>query len=70
MKDLDQHLTKQNIQRPVLLIIDGAKAHISLQAAEFCIAHQIQPVLLKPNMTHLLNLLSVFLTVLQHQAVA
>ena len=55
LKDLDQYLTLHSIQRPVLLIIDGAKAHISLQAAEFCLAKQIQPVLLKPNMTHLLQ---------------
>ena len=55
LKDLDQHLTKNNIQRPVLLIIDGAKPHISLQAAQFCLANQIQPVLLKPNFTHLLQ---------------
>ena len=32
LKDLDQHLTKNNIQRPVLLFIDGAKPHISLKA--------------------------------------
>ena len=55
MRDLDKHLSKQNVQCPVLLIIDGAKAHISLEVAEFCLAHQIQPVLLKPNMIHCLQ---------------
>ena len=55
LKDLDKYLVANNIERPVILIIDGAKAHISLQAANFCLAKKIQPILLKPNMTHMIQ---------------
>ena len=55
LKDFDKHLNMENIERPVVLIIDGASAHISLQSTEFCLTNKIQPILLKPNMTHLLQ---------------
>ena len=55
LKDLDCYLTQNNIKRPVILFVDGASPHISLQAAEFCKSQQIQPWLLRPNSTHILQ---------------
>ena len=55
LKDLDDFLTTNNIPRPVVLFIDGPNAHISLQAAEFCNLKDIQPWILRANMTHLLQ---------------
>ena len=55
LRDLDRFLTDKEIPRPVILFIDGANPHISLQAAAFCKEKQIQPWLLKPNMTHILQ---------------
>ena len=55
LKDLDAYLTAHNIPRPVLLIMDGASCHISLAAAEFFLLKDIQPWLLRPNFTHLLQ---------------
>ena len=55
LKDLDKFLAEKNIPRPVILIIDGANPHISLEAAAFCKEKGIQPWLLKPNMTHILQ---------------
>ena len=53
LQDLDLFLVAKNITRPVMLFIDGASPHISLQAAAFCKEKAIQPWLFKPNMTHL-----------------
>ena len=39
----------------VIIFIDGASPHISLEAAAFCTEKEIQPWLLKPNMTHILQ---------------
>ena len=55
LKDLDKFLNERNIPRPVIIFIDGANPHISLEAATFCKEKQIQPWLLKPNMTHILQ---------------
>ena len=55
LADLDSYLTVHNIPRPVVLFIDGANPHISLEAAAFCKQKLIQPWLLKPNMTHILQ---------------
>ena len=55
LADLDSYLTLHNIPRPVVLFIDGANPHISLEAAAFCKQKLIQPWLLKPNMTHILQ---------------
>ena len=55
LADLDTYLTQHNIPRPVVLFIDGANPHISLEAAAFCKQKLIQPWLLKPNMTHILQ---------------
>ena len=55
LKDLDRYLKEKNISRPVWLFMDGASPHISLEALSFCKQNEIQPWLLKPNMTHLLQ---------------
>ena len=55
LKDFDHFLTLNDIPRPVILFLDGASPHISLPAAEFCITHNIQCWLFKPNFTHLLQ---------------
>ena len=55
LKDLDQFLVKSNIERPVIIFIDGASPHISIEAADFCMSKKIQPWLFRPNMTHLLQ---------------
>ena len=55
LKDFQKYLEKKKIPLPVILLIDGASPHISLAALDFCRAHGIQPWLLRPNMTHLLQ---------------
>ena len=55
LKDLDKFLTERNVPRPVIIFIDGVSPHISLEAAAFCTEKEIQPWLLKPNMTHILQ---------------
>ena len=48
-------LELDNIPRPVIVFLDGASPHISLAMAEYCRSQNIQPWLLKPNSTHLLQ---------------
>ena len=55
LKDLVETIEKLGVPRPVILFLDGASPHISLAMAEYCKAHGIQPWLLKPNSTHLLQ---------------
>ena len=55
LQDLVTYLEKHKIPRPIILFMDGAAPHISLAMAEYCLAHQIQPWLLKPNTTHLVQ---------------
>ena len=51
----DTYVTEKHIPRPVLLIVDGAKVHISLEISEFCDAHNIILYILLPNSTHLIQ---------------
>ena len=53
LQDLVKYLEERQVQRPVILFMDGAAPHISLAMAEFCKVQQIQPWLFKPNTTHL-----------------
>ena len=53
LQDINNYVEKNQIQKPVVLILDGASPHLSLEAAAYCKANQIQPWLLRPNMTHL-----------------
>ena len=58
LQDLDKFAETRKIQRTVILFIDGASPHISLEAREFCKLKNIQPYLFRPNMTHLLQVCS------------
>ena len=60
LKDLSDHLDRKNIPRPVMLVIDGFSGHLGLAIAEFCVEFGIQLVLLRSNMTHVLQPLGVF----------
>ena len=53
MEDLVKYIKENKIKTPVLYFIDGASCHLSLEMAEFCNKHGIQPILLCPNTTHL-----------------
>ena len=55
LSDLDDHLTLNSVPRPVILVIDGFKGHLGLAIAEYCDQHGIQLVLLRANMTHVLQ---------------
>ena len=55
LQDLVVKLEVDNIPRPVILFLDGASPHISLAMDEYCKCQNIQPWLLKPNSTHLLQ---------------
>jgi hypothetical protein len=55
LHDLDKFLVTNEINRPVILFLDGASPHISLDALKFCKEKNIQPWLFRPNMTHLLQ---------------
>jgi len=54
-------LTAQNIERPVILYVDGHSSHMTLPVAEFCMDHQIELIALFPNATHLIQPLDVAL---------
>ena len=53
IEDLVKYVKEQKIQLPVILIIDGATCHISLDISRLCIENQIQPILLRANTMHL-----------------
>ena len=53
LQDLVKVLEEKQVERPVILFMDGATPHISLAMAEFCKTQGIQPWLFKPNTTHL-----------------
>ena len=48
IQDLGDFIMSQKISAPVLLFMDGAKCHISLEIAQL----KIQPILLHHKMTH------------------
>ena len=64
LSDLDDYLTLNNIPRPVILVIDGYKGHLGLAIAEYCDLHGIQLVLLRANMTHVLQPLGMDLSLI------
>ena len=51
--DLARYIKEHNIPTPVLWFIDGASCHTSLAVAKACQKHGIQPLVLRPNTTHL-----------------
>ena len=60
LEDLYAFIVANENPTPVILFLDGAGPHISIEAADFCLAHGIQPFLLRPNMTHLLQVSNKF----------
>ena len=54
-------LKKQHVRRPILLLIDGAKVHLSIEASEFCAKNKIILYTLYPNTTHLIQPLDLVL---------
>ena len=61
-------MTTLRIRRPVLLFIDGARVHLSLEISEFCDENNIILYVLYPNATHLMQPLDLSLmgSVKQH----
>jgi hypothetical protein len=53
IKDLGSYMAKQAVPKPAILFMDGATCHMSLEIAELCEEQGIQPILLRPNTTHL-----------------
>ena len=51
----DEALKKQYVQQPVVLLIDGAKVHLSIEALEFCAENKIILYTLYLNATHLIQ---------------
>ena len=48
-------LADRHVQRPVLLLIDGARCHLSIKASKYCDQNGIYLYTLYPNATHLLQ---------------
>ena len=59
ISNLMDHITENNIPRPVILVIDGFSGHLGLAIAEYCDQNGIQLLLLRPNMTHITQPLDV-----------
>ena len=53
LNDLVRYVQLKDIPLPIILLIDGASCHLSLEMAQLCLNYQIQPILLRPNTTHL-----------------
>ena len=51
----DKEVTKRNIPRPVLLLVDGHATHQSMEVSEFCKDHSIIMYRLPAHATHLLQ---------------
>ena len=58
VQDLGNYIKKKEIPIPVLLFMDGPSCHISLAISKLCDELGIQPILLRPNMTHLAQALN------------
>ncbi|XP_071640828.1 uncharacterized protein [Temnothorax longispinosus] len=54
-------LTANNIQRPVILYVDGHSSHVTVPLVEFCVSKGIELVSFIPNATHLIQPLDVAL---------
>ena len=59
VNDLGHYIREQGIPIPVLLFLDGALCHLSLAISQLCDENKIQPILLRPNTTHLIQPLDV-----------
>ena len=49
------HINKQEIQKPVILFVDGHSTHTSLQVSQLCEENGVILYLLPPNTTHILQ---------------
>ena len=49
------YVINMHIPKPVMLFVDGAKVHISLEISEYCDANGIILYMLLPNSTHLIQ---------------
>ena len=49
------------MQKPILLLIDGVKCHLLIQASEICDENKILLYVLFPNATHLIQALDLVL---------
>ena len=52
-------LTTENIQRPVVLFVDGHCSHLTMALSDFCSSHNIILIALYPNATHILQPLDI-----------
>ena len=59
VQDIVNYTKNNNIPTPVIIFIDGATYHLSLSISKLCQEEGIQPILLRPNSTHLLQPLDV-----------
>ncbi|XP_063626422.1 uncharacterized protein LOC134798019 [Cydia splendana] len=48
-------LIKENIEKPVLLFLDGHSSHLTLHLANFCSRNGIEVVALNPHSTHIMQ---------------
>lgn len=53
--DFSNWLNQHQIKRPVLLLVDGHKSHLSMHLSEFCSNNQIILYSLPPNTTHIMQ---------------
>ena len=49
------YLEEHEIQRPVVLFVDGHKTHLTMQVPQYCEDHEVILYLLPPNTTHMLQ---------------
>lgn len=53
--DFNEWVTQNNLKRPILLLIDGHKSHMTMNLSTFCDTHGIILYALPPNTTHILQ---------------
>ena len=51
----NEDIKQRSVTKPVILFIDGAKVHLSIEASEFCTRNNIILYTLYPNATHLIQ---------------
>ena len=60
----NESIVERRVKKPVLLLIDGAECHISIQTGEFCKENNIILYTLYPNTTHLIQPLDLVLMII------
>nr|CAI5826805.1 unnamed protein product [Callosobruchus analis] len=55
VKGLSKWVDDQNIQKPVLVFVDGHKSHLTMRLSEYCDQHGIILYALPPNATHMIQ---------------